>query len=82
MLLHILIWILSGILAGWLTGLIMRGRGFGIIGDLVIGLIGGLLGGWLFGLLGLRASSWLGEILLAVAGGILLVAGVRVLRRA
>jgi uncharacterized membrane protein YeaQ/YmgE (transglycosylase-associated protein family) len=73
---------LSGILAGWLTGLIMRGRGFGIIGDLVIGLIGGLLGGWLFGLLGLRASSWLGEILLAVAGGILLVAGVRVLRRA
>lgn len=78
---HILVWILSGILAGWATGMIMRGRGFGIVGDLVIGLIGGLIGGWLFGLLGLRASSWLGEILLAVAGGVILVAIVRALRR-
>jgi len=80
-LIHILVWILSGILAGWATGMIMRGRGFGIVGDLVIGLIGGLIGGWLFGLLGLRASSWLGEILLAVAGGVILVAIVRALRR-
>ncbi|MFL7807970.1 MAG: GlsB/YeaQ/YmgE family stress response membrane protein [Anaerolineae bacterium] len=79
---HVLVWILSGILAGWATGMIVRGRGFGIVGDLVIGLIGGLLGGWLFGLLGLRASSWLGEILLAVAGGILLVGLVRIVRRA
>ncbi len=78
---HVLVWILSGILAGWATGMIMRGRGFGIVGDLVIGLIGGLIGGWLFGLLGLRASSWLGEILLAVAGGVILVAIVRALRR-
>jgi uncharacterized membrane protein YeaQ/YmgE (transglycosylase-associated protein family) len=78
---HILVWILSGIVAGWLTGLIMRGRGFGIIGDLIIGLIGGLIGGWLFGLLGLAASSWVGEILMAVAGGVVLVAIIRALRR-
>jgi uncharacterized membrane protein YeaQ/YmgE (transglycosylase-associated protein family) len=78
---HVVVWILSGILAGWLTGLIMRGRGFGVIGDLVIGLLGGLIGGWLFGLLGLAASGWIGEILMAVAGGVVLVAIVRALRR-
>lgn len=79
---QILIWILSGIVAGWLTGLIVKGRGFGVIGDLVIGLLGGLLGGWLFGLVGVSPSNWLGQILVAVVGGIVLVAIVRALRRA
>ena len=79
---RILVWIISGIVAGWLTGLIVRGRGFGLLGDLVIGLLGGLLGGWLFGLLGIATVSWVGEIIAAVVGGILLVALIRALRRA
>jgi uncharacterized membrane protein YeaQ/YmgE (transglycosylase-associated protein family) len=79
---HFLVWIISGILAGWLTGLVMKGRGYGLIGDLVIGLLGGLIGGWLFSLFGVTAHSWLGEILVAVIGGVVLVAVVRVLRRA
>jgi uncharacterized membrane protein YeaQ/YmgE (transglycosylase-associated protein family) len=79
---HILVWIIIGILAGWLTGLVMRGRGYGLIGDLVIGLLGGLLGGWLFGFLGVAPTSWLGEILVAFVGGVVLVAIARVLRRA
>jgi uncharacterized membrane protein YeaQ/YmgE (transglycosylase-associated protein family) len=79
---HILVWIIIGILAGWLTGLVMRGRGYGLIGDLVIGLLGGLLGGWLFGLLGVAPTSWLGEILVSFVGGVVLVAIVRTLRRA
>ena len=78
----IIIWIIGGIIAGWLTGLIMKGKGFGLIGDLVIGLLGGLLGGWLASLIGLSATSWLGQILVAVAGGVILVAVVRALRRA
>lgn len=77
----IVIWILSGILAGWLTGLIMKGRGHGLIGDLVIGLLGGLIGGWLARLIGLTPTSWVGQILVAVLGGIVLVAIVRALRR-
>jgi len=77
-----LIWIFSGILAGWLAGLVLRGGGFGLVGDLVIGLLGGLLGGWLAGFFGLQAISWLGNILIAALGGIVLVAIVRVLRRA
>ncbi|MDH4137128.1 MAG: GlsB/YeaQ/YmgE family stress response membrane protein [Anaerolineae bacterium] len=77
-----LVWIISGIVAGWLTGLVMKGRGYGLIGDLVIGLLGGVIGGWLFSLFGVATHSWLGEILVAVIGGVVLVAIVRVLRRA
>lgn len=82
MLLPILVWILSGILAGWLAGLVMRGRGFGVIGDLIIGLIGGLIGGWVLSLFGVAATNWLGQILVAAFGGVILVAIVRALRRA
>lgn len=49
---HILAWILSRILAGWIAGLIMRGRGYGIIGDLILGPIGGIIGGWLARMVG------------------------------
>lgn len=78
---QIVIWIISGVIAGWLTGLIVRGRGFGFLGDLIIGLLGGVVGGWLFGLLGLATTNWIGEILSAVAGGVVLVALARTLRR-
>jgi len=79
---HVLVWIISGIIAGWLTGMIVRGRGFGLIGDLAIGLLGGLIGGWLFGLLGIATVSWVGEVVAAVVGGVVLVAAIRALRRA
>jgi uncharacterized membrane protein YeaQ/YmgE (transglycosylase-associated protein family) len=82
MTMNIFIWIISGIVAGWLTGLVVKGRGFGVIGDLVIGLLGGVIGGWLLGLVGVSPSNWLGQILVAVVGGIVLVAAIRTLRRA
>ena len=77
----ILIWIISGILAGWLTGLIMKGAGFGIIGDLVIGLVGGLIGGYVSSLLGIHLAGWVGDIITAVIGGVIFVAIIRFLRR-
>lgn len=79
---HILIWLISGIIAGWLTGQIVKGKGYGLVGDLVIGLLGGAIGGWLFGFLGIVTTSWIGEIVSAVAGGVVLVVVVRTLRRA
>jgi len=75
-----LIWIISGILAGWLAGLLVKGRGFGLIGDLVIGLLGGFIGGWLAGLFGLQTVNWLGNVIMAALGGVVLVLIVRVLR--
>jgi uncharacterized membrane protein YeaQ/YmgE (transglycosylase-associated protein family) len=79
---RILLWIISGIVAGWLTGLVMKGRGYGLLGNLVIGLLGGIIGGWLFSLFGLTATGWLGEIVVALIGGVVLVAIARFLRRA
>jgi len=80
---HFVIWIISGIAAGWLTGLVMKGRGYGFVGDLVLGLLGGVIGGWLFGALGFVdvSSGWPAHIFVAVIGGIVLVGGVRLARR-
>ncbi|WKZ69435.1 MAG: GlsB/YeaQ/YmgE family stress response membrane protein [Melioribacteraceae bacterium] len=74
---NFIIWILSGILAGWLTGKIMKGSGYGLLGDLAIGLLGAVVGGFLAGLFGLEATSWVGQIVVAVVGGIVLVWVVR-----
>jgi uncharacterized membrane protein YeaQ/YmgE (transglycosylase-associated protein family) len=46
-------WIIIGIIAGWLTGKLMRGAGYGILMDLILGLIGAVIGGWIFGRLGI-----------------------------
>ncbi len=78
---NILLWLISGIIAGWLTGLIMKGGGFGVIGDLVVGLLGGLIGGFLASLVGLQPDSWIGQILVAVVGGVVLVAVLRMIPR-
>ena len=76
---NILLWLISGIIAGWLTGLIMKGGGFGVIGDLVVGLLGGLIGGFLAGLIGIAPANWVGQILIAVLGGVVLVAILRMI---
>lgn len=78
---NIIIWIISGVIAGWLAGLVVKGSGFGIIGDFIIGLIGGVLGGWLFGFLGVSATSWIGQVLVAALGGVVLVVIIRAVRR-
>ncbi len=74
--------ILIGICAGWLAGQIMKGGGFGLIGDLIVGVIGALLGGFLFGLLGLSASGLWGSLVTATVGAIVLIALLRVIKRA
>jgi uncharacterized membrane protein YeaQ/YmgE (transglycosylase-associated protein family) len=73
-----MLWFLVvGVIAGFLAGKIMRGKGFGIIGDLVVGIIGAMLGGWLFGLLGISAGGLIGSIITATVGAVLLVVIVR-----
>lgn len=78
---HILYWILIGLVAGWLAGLILKGSGFGLIGNLIVGVIGALLGGFVFGLLGLQASSMLGSLITATAGALLLIYLLRLVKR-
>ena len=62
---HIFWFLLIGLVAGWLAGQIMKGGGFGLIGDLVVGVIGALLGGFLFNLFGLHATGLLGNLVMA-----------------
>ena len=68
------IWFLFiGGVIGWLAGLIVRGRGFGVIVDIVIGIVGAMLGGWMSGVLGLSAGSPAGSFLWALIGAVVLV---------
>lgn len=76
------IWfILIGICAGWLAGQIMKGGGFGLMGDLIVGVIGALLGGFLFGLLGISAAGLLGSLVTATVGAVVLIALLRAIKR-
>lgn len=77
------IWFLIvGLLAGWLAGLLMRGQGFGCIGNIFIGAIGGLIGGYLFNLFGIHSfGGFLGALLTALVGAIVLLFVVGVLRK-
>jgi len=78
-----LIWfLLIGLIAGWLAGQVMRGGGFGLIGDMIVGVIGAFLGGWLFGLLGIAAGGLIGSLITAFVGAVLLIFLLRVIRRA
>jgi uncharacterized membrane protein YeaQ/YmgE (transglycosylase-associated protein family) len=68
------VWFLFvGGVIGWLAGLIVRGRGFGIIGDIVIGIVGAILGGWIARVIGVSTGSSGGAFLLALAGAVVLV---------
>lgn len=68
------IWsIIIGIVAGYLAGKIMRGGGFGVIVNLILGIIGGVLGCWVFSLLGISAGGILGSLITSTVGAILLL---------
>ena len=66
-------WIFLGLVAGWLTGKITRGAGFGCIGDVLIGMIGAILGGWIFSRLGIFGGGFLFSLAAAVVGAVILV---------
>jgi uncharacterized membrane protein YeaQ/YmgE (transglycosylase-associated protein family) len=70
-------WMIVGLLAGWLAGVVTRGRGFGCLADIVIGLVGAVIGGWVFSKLGIRAWGFFGSLAAATVGAVLLVAVAR-----
>jgi len=81
----ILSWIVVGLIAGWLAGTVVKGRGFGLIGDIIVGVIGGLLGGfiatYLFHVGDPMSGINLTSILVAFAGAVLLILILRLFRR-
>jgi uncharacterized membrane protein YeaQ/YmgE (transglycosylase-associated protein family) len=72
--------ILIGLLAGWLTGKLMRGDGYGFLADVILGLVGVALGAIVFGALGMHAYNAVGTLMVSTAGAIALVAFTRIMR--
>ena len=81
MLIAILVILVVGAIAGWLAGLITKGSGFGLLGDMGIGIVGGFVGGLLFRLLGLQAESIVGAIVSATAGAVALLLVIRMFKK-
>jgi uncharacterized membrane protein YeaQ/YmgE (transglycosylase-associated protein family) len=78
----ILIWLVIGAVAGWLAGQVMRGGGFGLLGNIIVGIIGAVLGGLIFGALGITFGGILGSLLGAFLGACILLFLISLVRRA
>jgi uncharacterized membrane protein YeaQ/YmgE (transglycosylase-associated protein family) len=78
---HDIVWLLFvGLVAGWLSGKLTKGKGFGLAGNLAVGVVGAVIGGFIFRLLGVSAYSTCGSILMATLGALILLAAVQALQ--
>lgn len=75
-------WIVVGAIAGWLAGVLVKGGGYGLIADIVLGIVGAFIGGWLIGALGIHLGGFIGSIVTAVIGAVVLLFLVRLIKRA
>ena len=73
----VLWWLVVGLIAGFLASLVMRGGGYGIVGDIIIGIVGAIIGGFLASLLGIGAGGFVGTIIIAFIGAVILIAILR-----
>ena len=78
-----LVWfLLIGMIAGWLAGVLVKGGGFGILGDMIVGILGAVIGGWLFSVVGLSAYGTVGAIVMSVIGAVVLLGLIRIIKHA
>jgi uncharacterized membrane protein YeaQ/YmgE (transglycosylase-associated protein family) len=78
----LLIFLAIGAVAGWLAGVLMKGGGYGLLMDIVLGIVGAVVGGLVFGLLGLQASGLIGSIITATVGAVVVLLVARMLKKA
>ncbi|MGA2717646.1 MAG: GlsB/YeaQ/YmgE family stress response membrane protein [Candidatus Acidiferrales bacterium] len=78
---HIIEFLLVGLIAGWLAGKVMKGGGYGVLVDIILGILGGILGGWLFGMVGWQGGGLIASIVVAFIGAVMLVAITRAIKR-
>lgn len=76
-----ILFLIIGALAGWLAGQIMKGRGFGVIGNILVGVVGAFIGGLLFRLLGFAAFGLVAQLIMATVGAVILLWIVGYLRK-
>lgn len=79
----ILAWLIIGAIAGWLAGVLVKGGGFGVLVDIIVGIVGAFIGGWLAGILGIGVSGgMIASIVTATIGAIVLLVILRLVKRA
>ena len=78
----LIIWLIVGAIAGWLAGMVVKGSGYGLIGDIVVGILGGLIAGWLLPQLGIAiGGGFIAAIIDAFIGAVILLIALRLIRR-
>lgn len=77
----LLVWLVVGAVAGWLAGQIVKGHGFGLVGNIVVGIVGAFLAGWLLPGLGLGLGGIVGSIVYAAIGAIILLLLIGLIKR-
>lgn len=78
----LIVFLAIGAVAGWLAGVLMKGGGFGLIGNIIVGIVGAFVGGFLANMFGLTASGIIGSIVLATLGAVVLLFIVGLVKKA
>jgi uncharacterized membrane protein YeaQ/YmgE (transglycosylase-associated protein family) len=81
MILGPIMWVIIGLIAGWAAGKIMKGSGYGVVMDIILGVVGAVVGGWLMGLLGIYSGSLIGSTIIAIIGAMFLIWLSRLLKK-
>lgn len=78
-----LVFLFIGAIAGWLAGQILKGGGFGLLGNIIVGILGAVVGGWLFKMFNISiGGEWLGPIVTATVGAVVLLFGISLIKKA
>ncbi|TDG02157.1 GlsB/YeaQ/YmgE family stress response membrane protein [Paraburkholderia guartelaensis] len=79
----IIAWLIIGAIAGWLAGVLVKGGGFGLFVDIIVGIVGAFIGGWLAGVLGIHIGAGIiSSIITAIVGAVILLFIIRLVKRA
>jgi len=79
--LHLIWWVVVGLIAGWAAGRIMKGGGYGVVMDIILGIVGTVVGGWLVGVVGIHAGGFISTILVGILGAVLLIWITRLIKK-
>ena len=74
-------WIVVGLIAGWAAGKIMKGGGYGVVADILLGIVGGIVGGWIVGFFGIVGGGLITSILVAILGAVVLIWLTRLIKK-
>jgi uncharacterized membrane protein YeaQ/YmgE (transglycosylase-associated protein family) len=81
MLLHLVWWVVVGLIAGWVAGRIMKGGGYGVVMDIILGIVGAVVGGWLVGVVGIHAGGFISTIIVGIIGAVILIWVTRLIKK-